>query len=76
MKPISPKTPRVRLEPDAYARLHQQILERDHWRCQHCGSRQHLQVHHQELRSHFGSDTAENLKTLCTLCHRRAHRQY
>jgi len=72
---MRPKTPRVKLEPDAYARLHRQILERDHWCCQHCGGRQQLQVHHQELRSHSGGDTRENLITLCETCHRRVHRR-
>ena len=75
MKSIRPKTLYLRLEPDAYARLHRQILERDSWCCQNCGSRQHLQVHHQALRSHSGSDVEQNLITLCEACHRRAHRQ-
>ena len=74
MTPIRDKNPRVKLEPDAYDRLRLEILERDHWRCQNCGSLLHLQVHHQELSSHSGSDTDENLITLCDLCHGRAHR--
>jgi 5-methylcytosine-specific restriction endonuclease McrA len=75
MMPIRPKNPRVQLDHDAYERLRLEILERDHWRCQNCGSLLRLQVHHQELRSHCGSDTDENLITLCDVCHRRAHRQ-
>ena len=75
MTPIRFKKPRIKLEPHTYDRLRLEILERDHWQCQHCGSMQHLQVHHQELRSHSGSDTEENLITLCDLCHRRMHRQ-
>jgi 5-methylcytosine-specific restriction endonuclease McrA len=74
MTPIRDKNPRVKLEPDACDRLRLQILERDRWRCQNCGSLQNLQVHHQELRSHSGNDTEENLITLCAPCHRRAHR--
>jgi 5-methylcytosine-specific restriction endonuclease McrA len=75
MTPIRPKNPRVKLEPEAYDRLRLEILERDHWRCQNCGSMHNLQIHHQELRSHSGNDTKENLITLCETCHLRAHRQ-
>jgi 5-methylcytosine-specific restriction endonuclease McrA len=76
MTPVPPKTRRIKLEPDAYDRLRLEILERDHWRCQHCGSRHNLQVHHQELRSHSGSDAEQNMMTLCAVCHRRIHRDY
>jgi 5-methylcytosine-specific restriction endonuclease McrA len=75
MTPIRPKTPRIRLEQAAYGRLRREILKRDHWRCQNCGSLQQLQIHHQELRSHSGSDVEDNLITLCKACHRRVHRQ-
>ena len=40
------KSPRLRLDSESYRDLHRQILERDGWRCQVCGSMQHLQVHH------------------------------
>jgi 5-methylcytosine-specific restriction endonuclease McrA len=72
---IRPKQPRIKLDSQAYEKLRLQILDRDNWRCQNCGRKQHLQVHHQELRSHSGSDTEVNLITLCAKCHRRAHRQ-
>jgi 5-methylcytosine-specific restriction endonuclease McrA len=75
MTPFRPKNPRIKLDRDAYDRLRLEILERDHWLCQNCGSRQNLQVHHQEIRSHCGSDSEENLITLCDRCHRHAHRQ-
>ena len=74
MKQIRPKTARIKLESDAYVQLRGQVLDRDHWRCQVCGSRQQLQVHHKELRSQCGSDSPENLITLCEQCHLRAHR--
>ena len=76
MKPIRPKTPRIRLDPEAYARLCRQVLERDRWRCQRCGSQWNLQVHHLELRSQSGDDVEENLITLCNSCHRRAHDRF
>ena len=74
MKKISAKTSRVRLDSASYRELHRQVLERDAWRCQACGSIQHLQVHHQKLRSQSGSDVEQNLITLCAECHACTHR--
>ena len=68
-----PKRPRIRLNQEAYARLHRQILERDGWRCQVCGSSENLQVHHRKLRSRSGDDAEENLITLCAHCHAQIH---
>jgi 5-methylcytosine-specific restriction endonuclease McrA len=64
----------LRLEADEYRRLRQQVLRRDGWRCQSCGSRQNLEVHHQQFRSHSGEDAEHNLITLCTNCHSICHR--
>jgi len=75
MKKIHAKTPRLRLDENSYRELHRQVLERDSWRCQNCGSMQHLQVHHLELRSQSGSDVEQNLITLCTECHARIHQK-
>jgi len=73
MTPIRPRQPRLQLDADAYQQLCRQILERDGWRCQACGSMQHLQVHHKQFRSHSGNDSEENLITLCNDCHKLAH---
>ena len=73
MKQIPAKSPRLRLDADAYRELHRRILERDGWRCQVCGSMQNLQVHHLKRRSHSGSDVEQNLITLCAECHERVH---
>ena len=73
MRNISPKGPRVKLNLEAYRELHRQILERDNWRCQICGSMQNLHVHHLQYRSHSGSDVEQNLITLCAGCHGREH---
>jgi len=62
-----------RLRPEAYKQLRQQILERDGWRCQHCGRREQLEVHHIRFRAQLGADNEANLITLCTGCHRKAH---
>ena len=74
MKTIPAKNPRLRLDVKSYHELHRQVLQRDGWRCQVCGSMQHLQVHHLTLRSQSGSDLEQNLITLCAECHARVHR--
>jgi len=49
------------------------VLRRDGGRCQFCGSRLSLEVHHQHFRSHSGEDMEENLIALCANCHSVAH---
>jgi 5-methylcytosine-specific restriction endonuclease McrA len=68
-----PKLKRLRLPPEQYDVLRRRVLERDGWGCQFCGSRSNLQVHHQQHRSQLGSDTEENLISLCAACHRQVH---
>ena len=63
----------LRLPPRDYEELREQVLRRDGWRCQTCGSMSNLEVHHQEYRSHSGEDTEDNLITLCRACHRSTH---
>jgi len=75
MNKIRYKSPRLRLDSPSYRELHRQVLERDSWRCQACGSMQHLQVHHLKLRSQSGGDVEQNLITLCPECHARMHRK-
>ncbi|MGA3319045.1 MAG: HNH endonuclease [Candidatus Korobacteraceae bacterium] len=70
---IPAKNPRVRLDSTNYAKLQRQVLERDGWRCQVCGSMQNLQVHHLKFRSRSGGDEEQNLITLCAECHARTH---
>jgi 5-methylcytosine-specific restriction endonuclease McrA len=67
------KQPRLRLNPEAYRKLCNGVLERDGWRCQNCGAADNLQVHHIERRSQLGPDTGDNLITLCADCHRALH---
>ena len=76
MNSIRQRKPRLRLNPDAYRKLRTDVLERDGWRCQNCGTSEWLQVHHIRSRSALGDDTPENLITLCADCHDRRHLSY
>ena len=73
MSSIGPKPMRLRLDPTSYESLRQQVLRRDAWRCQSCGTMLNLEVHHKHFRSLSGDDSEENLITLCAPCHAIAH---
>jgi 5-methylcytosine-specific restriction endonuclease McrA len=75
MSSIGPKPMPFRLDPVSYETLRQQVLRRDGWRCQSCGTMSNLEVHHKEFRSHAGEDSEQNLITLCSKCHDTAHRR-
>jgi 5-methylcytosine-specific restriction endonuclease McrA len=49
------------------------ILWRDRYTCQKCKSKDILQVHHIIQRSKGGTDTLQNLLTLCESCHKDLH---
>ena len=73
MNSIGPRLRRLRLDAASYERLRRQMLRRDGWRCQACGTMSNLEVHHKEFRSHRGDDSEANLITLCIVCHASAH---
>ena len=73
MKTSQPKHPRLRLPRQSYEQLCREVLQRDGWRCQSCGSLKNLQVHHKRFRSQLGDDSEENLVTLCSACHTHLH---
>src|SRR5213080_1093137 len=56
MKQILLKQSPIQLEQQDYQKLREQVLRRDGWRCQSCGSMTNLEVHHREFRSHCGAD--------------------
>jgi 5-methylcytosine-specific restriction enzyme A len=70
---IRPKAAPSRLDPLPYESLRHQILRRDGWRCQSCGTMSNLEVHHRKFRTHSGANSGKNLMTLCTPCHARVH---
>jgi 5-methylcytosine-specific restriction endonuclease McrA len=63
----------LRLDLASYEDLRQQVLRRDSWRCQCCGTMSNLEVHHKQFRSRSGDDSEENLITLCACCHGEMH---
>ena len=73
MSPTRPEPDPLRLDPGLYENLRQQVLRRDGWRCQSCGTMSNLEVHHNQFRSHSGPDSEDNLITLCTRCHACIH---
>ncbi len=75
MTRVRPKQPHLRLDPDLYEQLRNEVLRRDGWRCQLCGTRSNLEVHHKEFRSQSGNDSEQNLITLCAVCHAAMHRR-
>jgi 5-methylcytosine-specific restriction endonuclease McrA len=73
MSQLRQRMPRLKLCPADYQVLRKQVLERDGWRCQNCGSSKNLNVHHLAKRSKLGDDVLNNLITFCATCHRTAH---
>ena len=74
MTRVRPERARIRLDPELYDNLRNQVLRRDRWRCQSCGAMFNLEVHHKEFRSQSGDDLERNLITLCAVCHDMVHR--
>ena len=74
MTRIRPKHARLRLDHEQYDILRNQVLHRDGWRCQSCGTRSNLEIHYSKFRSHSGDDSEQNLITLCATCHAGVHR--
>jgi 5-methylcytosine-specific restriction endonuclease McrA len=74
MTSVGPKSAGLRLDAESYEALRQEVLRRDGWRCQSCGTMSNLEVHHKQFRSHSGEDSDVNLITLCGSCHARIHR--
>ena len=73
MSEETPNRQRLRLATADYGKLRWKILERDGWKCQQCGRRDQLQIHHIIRRSQLGADGEENLTVLCSSCHRSFH---
>jgi 5-methylcytosine-specific restriction endonuclease McrA len=75
MGKLHQKMPRLRLPAAEYQALRNQVLKRDGWHCQLCGTSNNLHVHHVKSRSSLGDDAMRNLITLCVKCHEALHRR-
>jgi hypothetical protein len=58
------KRPRLRLDLEHYRALKTKILERDGWKCQRCGRRDQLQIHHIIRRSQLGGRRRKSHRAL------------
>lgn len=74
-----PKSKIIRLSRYMLKKLQKEVLTRDNFTCQNpeCRARTQNAPHHIVYKSHAGSDTMENLITLCgpleNNCHRKLH---
>jgi hypothetical protein len=64
--------------------VRREVLRRDGYKCRSCAwshdewnpsDPRHLELHHIEHHAKGGANVEENLKTLCTVCHDKVHRQ-
>jgi predicted HNH restriction endonuclease len=67
--------PRLKLPLVDYRVLRHQVLNRDGWHCQLCGTSNNLHIHQLKSRSRLGDDALRNLITLCADCHETIHRR-
>jgi hypothetical protein len=51
------------------ASLKAALLEREGWKCAHCGSRHSLELHHIKPYSEGGPTSYDNLVVVCSFCH-------
>jgi 5-methylcytosine-specific restriction endonuclease McrA len=66
-----PVTVKRRLRYRQWQRVRKQVLERDGYRCQQCGSVKGLVVHHIRPWVETQDDSLGNLITVCRACHAR-----
>lgn len=53
--------------------IYEEVLERDDYQCQCCGSENDLTVHHVKYRSQGGGHDKDNLLLACLRCHDLIH---
>ena len=60
---------------EAWSKRRLEVLRRDRFRCQMCGTAKNLRVHHINYE-HLGTDAElDDLITLCDTCHREVHEE-
>lgn len=70
---IRPVGKRGAADREAIERVRQVVLARAGQRCERCGERRPLDLHHRLPRSRGGAHEAGNLVALCRVCHRAVH---
>lgn len=65
-----------RLYPSNWDEIRKRVLFRDGFKCKTCGSRENLEVHHVIPLSKGGTNTLDNLVTLCRKCHEAIHQAH
>lgn len=72
------KTPKSKARADkGYGKFRKEVLERDNYTCQLCGSKENLEVHHKKLYAKYVRlrTVVSNGITLCEKCHDKVHRK-
>jgi predicted restriction endonuclease len=55
------------------ASIRKAVYQRDNYRCRVCNNSNGLHPHHIKYKSAGGTDTLDNLLTVCFACHRAIH---
>lgn len=63
-------------EPRHWRKQRMAAIERDNYKCQHCGESMNLEVHHWEPYWISQDNSLDNLVTLCRSCHKDVHDMY
>lgn len=56
-----------------WKKLRENRLKKDHFQCVECGNAFNLQVHHIRYPDIWGTETIDDLVTLCDECHKKIH---
>jgi hypothetical protein len=62
-------TNKVNEERRIHYKIRESILQRDNYKCQLCGNKDYLEVHHKHAIYKGGKSVPKNLITLCEDCH-------
>jgi 5-methylcytosine-specific restriction endonuclease McrA len=63
------------LDSDYWAALRDRVFRRDRYRCQNCGAKRRLTVHHGTY-ARLGAERMTDVLTLCAKCHQDWHKQW
>ena len=61
------------LYPENWDDIRGEVLKRDGYRCGNCGSSENIIVHHIVPLAKGGTNSVNNLRTLCDDCHKKIH---